>query len=71
MTRETHAIVTLEISQTAYDEIAEKLIEAGYEHVFAADVMDMQGIGLQREPDRSDSSLTDSVKSPPLRLVEE
>ena len=38
---------TLELSQTAYDEIEKKLLEAGYEHLFArgpGSEIDMSGL---------------------------
>lgn len=43
----THTFATLEVSNAAYDEIAAKLKEAGYDHVFMEDgAIDMHGIGL-------------------------
>lgn len=46
--RQTHTYAGLEISQSAYDEIAGKLRDAGYDHAFDADTgaIDMHGIGL-------------------------
>jgi hypothetical protein len=54
MPRRTHTFVTLAISQEAYKEIKEKLLAAGYNHVFVYDfndeeTIDMQGIGLTEE----------------------
>lgn len=44
----THAYATLEISQSAFDEIRAKLETAGYQHAFAKDgVIDMHGIAVQ------------------------
>lgn len=43
----THTHANLEVTLTTYDEIANKLREAGYDHVFDEDgVIDMHGIGL-------------------------
>jgi hypothetical protein len=50
----THTVSTLELSPSAYEEIAGKLRAADYAHVFEDDqpgsMMDMTGIGLTREP---------------------
>lgn len=49
--RVTHTVAEMELSATAYNEIAEKLREAGYDHVFDENGMiDMHGIGLIRSP---------------------
>jgi hypothetical protein len=52
MIRATHTYAALEVSAEAYDEIAGKLREAGYDHAFVVDeqAIDMQGIGLVRGP---------------------
>ena len=57
----THTFATLEISQSAYDEIHNALAEAGYEHAFIPgvlddkrkphEVIDMHGIGLVKRGD--------------------
>jgi len=48
--RSTHTYVTLPVSRTTYDEIAEKLRAAGYDHAFDADgLIDMHGIALEVE----------------------
>jgi hypothetical protein len=45
----THTFVELEISPAAWQEIAEKLRAAGYDHAFADDrTIDMHGIALVR-----------------------
>lgn len=44
--RTTHTVVTLGLSRAAYDEVARKLREAGYEHCFDGDLIDMTGIGV-------------------------
>jgi len=42
-----YTFVLMEVSQQAYDEIAKKLRDAGYDHVFGDDgEMDMHGIAL-------------------------
>lgn len=48
--RQTHTFATLEISGAAYDEIRAKLVDAGYQHAFIDDAIDMSGIGLVRIP---------------------
>lgn len=52
--RQTHTYAELELSQSAYDEVSRKLVEAGYGHVFGVghehgDAIDMRGIGVTRE----------------------
>lgn len=48
----THTYVTMEVSQAAYDEIRQKLVDAGYQHAihdhnFQIDeCLDMHGIAL-------------------------
>lgn len=50
MNNVTHTYVLLGISRQAYEEIANKLRDAGYEHVFSAGgEIDMHGIGLVAE----------------------
>ena len=45
--RATHTYVLLDLSRSAYDEIAQRLREAGYHHAFAGDgAIDMQGIAV-------------------------
>jgi hypothetical protein len=66
----THTYATLEVSRAAYDEIASKLREAGYDHVFipdrigAAPTIDMHGIGLVVE-DIDEGSRTMALVTPP------
>jgi hypothetical protein len=57
--RQTHTFAELELSAAAYDEIAAKLREAGYDHAFelgpsgvpyAGGPIDMHGIGVTRGP---------------------
>lgn len=45
----THTYVVLEVSKACYDEIAKKLKEAGYDHVFNDGEIDMHGIALAIE----------------------
>lgn len=49
----THTYAILELSQHAFDEIATKMREAGYDHAFdvsdGKSVIDMHGIGVQAE----------------------
>lgn len=45
--RSTHTLAILELSREAWEEIAQKLRGAGYDHAFLPeDVIDMQGIGI-------------------------
>lgn len=51
--KQTHTYVILEISHAAYEEIAEKLREAGYAHAFHETggrvVIDMHGIAVAEQ----------------------
>lgn len=48
--RQTHTVAELEVSAAAYDEIADKLRAAEYDHAFMpCGMIDMTGIGLTRE----------------------
>ena len=46
----THTYVLLQVSDAAYEEIAKKLREVGYDHVFSREDghIDMHGIALTR-----------------------
>lgn len=44
----TRTLAHLEVSAAAFDEIAAKLREAGYNHAFVDGAIDMEGIGLVR-----------------------
>lgn len=48
--KQTHTFALLELSESAFDEIKEKLKEAGYEHAFMEEdgklTIDMHGIGV-------------------------
>lgn len=46
----THTYALLEVSPATYDEVAEKLKAADYDHAFVEGAIDMHGIGLQRGP---------------------
>jgi hypothetical protein len=46
--RQTHTFAELEVSPTTYDEIRQKLEDAGYQHAFVDSAIDMHGIGLTR-----------------------
>jgi hypothetical protein len=51
--RQAHTYVTLEVSVAAYNEIAAKLREAHYHHVFTDDgLIDMHEIALAKEGPR-------------------
>jgi hypothetical protein len=45
--RSTHTLAILNISAEAYEEIKNKLLVAGYDHVFDGPTIDMHGIGLE------------------------
>ena len=50
----TRTFATLELSQSAYDEIERKLLDAGYEHLFTAgpgSAIGMHGIAVERSDD--------------------
>lgn len=50
----THTYAVLDLSKAAYDEIAEKLRAAGYDHAFMDNgVIDMHGIGVAIEEKKS------------------
>ena len=52
MLRATHTYVELEVSALAYDEIADKLRAANYDHCFDGEAIDMIGIALiKAKPD--------------------
>lgn len=49
-TRQTHTYAVLKVSQSAYDEIRQKLQTAAYDHAFYSDgIIDMQGIAILPE----------------------
>jgi len=50
----THTYATLEVSDDVYNEIAQKLFDAGYTHVLNDGAIDMAGIALVRERNISD-----------------
>jgi hypothetical protein len=48
--RTTYTLAELELSPAAYEEIAAKLLDAGYDHAFSPEGMiDMSGIGITRK----------------------
>jgi hypothetical protein len=49
-TRTTYTFAELEVSAAAYDEIAAKLREAGYDHAFVPARTEIQGVQTEREP---------------------
>lgn len=68
MPRQTHTVAELEVSAGAYDEIAQLLRDAGYDHVFRDGVIDMSGIGLTRE---EPPEMSVSVRAANDRYLEE
>jgi len=48
MSRTTHTYAKLEVTEATWQEIADKLRAAGYDHAFHDGVIDMHGIGLQQ-----------------------
>lgn len=54
--RKTRTFAVLEISESAYDEIASKLREAGYDHAFVSGAIDMHGITLTRGAEPAQAS---------------
>jgi hypothetical protein len=71
MTRSTHTYAVLEISSAVYNEIASKLRDAGYDHVFDGAVIDMHGIALQAATDEQDAALRDTESVGADRLARE
>jgi hypothetical protein len=45
----THTFATLPVSRQAYDEIAGRLRDVGYDHALHDGAIDMHGIGLEPE----------------------
>lgn len=68
--RSTHTYAILELSPAAYSEIREKLANAGYQHAFNGDVIDMHGIGVTAESTAHPNSmgLIDSASDNPSSL---
>lgn len=65
--RQTHTYATLDVSASAYDEIAASLREAGYDHVFMEDgAIDMHGIALVKDRNAGDSQMSWSI-SPEIK----
>lgn len=57
--RSTHTYVELELSQSAYDEIAKKLRDAGYDHAFGRDgEIDMHGLAVTKESAPTSAGVT-------------
>lgn len=59
------SIAILELSAAAYDEIERKLLEAGYDHLFARGPgtgIDMSGIEVQREAPRWETALGPAIE---------
>lgn len=48
MGRSTYTYVILELSEEAYNEIAKKLRDAGYDHAFDRGIIDMHGLAIAR-----------------------
>lgn len=48
--KRTRTLAELEVSAAAYDEIANALRAAGYDHAFVGGVIDMTGICITRAP---------------------
>lgn len=64
--RPIYAYVILEVSRAAYDEIARKLRDVQYDHVFSGDTIDMHGIALEPEQHvEFDPKLPVAIKSIP------
>jgi hypothetical protein len=51
MIRSTHTLAELELSPAAYEEIANKLLDARYDHAFLGEggMIDMSGIAITRK----------------------
>jgi hypothetical protein len=65
--RQTHTVVTLEIHDAAYQDIAKKLRDAGYDHAFSDDgQIDMTGIAVVS--DRQGGAWREDVYLPFIRV---
>lgn len=53
----THTYAVLDVSRATFDDVKRRLTDAGYEHTFHDDVIDMHGIAL-RAVDTPDTPLT-------------
>lgn len=52
MPRTTHTYVKLAVSRAVFDEVHDKLKDAGYDHAFTElGVIDMHGIALEYKPE--------------------
>ena len=49
----THTFAKLEVSKSTYEEIEYKLKEAGYDHAFTEEAIDMNGIGLTKKKENT------------------
>jgi hypothetical protein len=61
MTAHVHTLAMMELSASAWEEIARKMHDAGYDHVFSGDGMiDMNGIAVVKtKPEPSQSVIRD------------
>ncbi len=66
----THTYVELPVSASCYDEIKRLLMEAGYDHAFDGDAIDMHGIGLTRIPNVSGADYIVGMVEPPYERLE-
>lgn len=55
----TYTFAELEVSESTFDEIAQKLKDAGYDHAFIDNAIDMHGIGLVKEKPPEPKAPTD------------
>lgn len=52
--RQTHTYVVMNVTRGTYDEVARKMRDAGYDHVFGEDgEIDMHGVALGAETDNA------------------
>lgn len=58
MLRSTRTYATMEVSKATFDEIAAKMRDAGYDHVFLnrGETIDMHGIALEMEEQNDEST---------------
>ena len=70
----THTYAELEVSRATYDEIAQKLRDAGYDHAFMpergrhAPTIDMHGIGLILEGTQMAEKITDAALTDDMEI---
>lgn len=63
MRTHTYTYVTLEVSESTYNEISDKLRAAQYDHCFDGETIDMHGIALELEEKPEDEPTTNKTET--------